>query len=148
MSGHALRANKNVIGPYRENLGEILAVFCKKYVKAQSMATAIHKIQKLVFNSANQKVVDFLDEFQQLAKDAFEIAAHAIIEHFINDELPPHMKKSINQFHLENDTYKQRATHLKRELELNGLEASDEPQLNTVSHKAANTNTDLPKLTC
>ena len=148
MSGDALQANKNISGPYRENLGEILAVFCKKDIKPQSMATAIHKFQKLVFNPANQKLVDFLDEFQQLAKDAFEIAAHAITEHLIKDELPPHMMKSINQAHLENDTYKQRVTHLKRELELNGLEAPDEPQINTVSHKAANTNADLPKLTC
>ena len=40
-------------------------------------------LQKLVFNPANQKVVDFLDELQKLAKDAFGIAAHAIIEQFI-----------------------------------------------------------------
>ena len=44
------------------------------------METAKHKLQKLVFNPANQKLVDFLDELQRLAKDAFGIAAHAIIE--------------------------------------------------------------------
>ena len=80
MRGDALQTFKNVSGPTRENLGEILAVFRSNYVKPQSMATAKHKFQKLVFNPANQKLIDFLDELQKLAKDAFGIAAHAIIE--------------------------------------------------------------------
>ena len=76
------------------------------------MATAKHKFQKIVFNPANQKLVDFLDELQKLAKDAFGIAAHAIIEQFIYAKKPPHLKKSINQAHLENGTYEQTVTHL------------------------------------
>ena len=44
------------------------------------MATAKHKFRKLVFNPANDKLVDFLNQLQKLAKDAFGIAAHAIIE--------------------------------------------------------------------
>ena len=83
MSGDALQTFKYVNSPTRENLGEILAVFRRKYVKPQSMATAKYKFQKLVFNPANQKLVDFLDELQRLAKYAFEIAAHALIEQFI-----------------------------------------------------------------
>ena len=61
------------------------------------MATAKHKFQKLVFNLANQKLVDFLDELQKLAKDAFGIAARAIIEQFIYAKMPPHLKKSIKK---------------------------------------------------
>ena len=80
------------------------------------MATAKHKFQKLVFNPANQKLVDFLDELQKLAKDAFGIAAHAIIEQFIYAKMPPHLKKLINQAHLQNGTYEQIVTHLEREL--------------------------------
>ena len=57
------------------------------------METAKHKFQKLVFNPANQKLVDFLDELQKLAKDAFGIAAHAIIEQFIYAKMPPNLKK-------------------------------------------------------
>ena len=68
MRGDALQTFKNISAPTRENLGEILAVFRRKYVKPQSMATAKHKFQKLVFNPANQKLVDFLDELQKLAK--------------------------------------------------------------------------------
>ena len=83
MRGDALQTFKNINRPTRENLGEILAVLRRKYVKPHSMATAKHKFQKLVFNPANQKLVDFLDELQKLAKDAFGNAAHAIIEQFI-----------------------------------------------------------------
>ena len=114
----ALQTFENIDGPNRENLGEILEVFQRKYVKPQSMATAKHKFQNFVFNPANQKLVDFLDHLQKLAKDAFKIAADAIIEQFIYAEMPPRLKKSINQAHLENGTYEQIITHLERELEL------------------------------
>ena len=148
ISGDALQTFKNISGPTRENLGEILAVFRRKYVKPQSMATAKHKFQKLVFNPANQKLVDFLDELQKLAKDAFGIAAHAIIEQFIYAKTPPHLKKSKSQAHLENGRYEQIVTHLERELELNGLEAPDELPINNVSQPPTNTNADRPKPTC
>ena len=112
------------------------------------MATAKHKFQKLVFNPANQKLVDFLDELQKLAKDAFGIAAHAIFEQFIYAKMPPHLKKSINQAHLENGTYEQIVTHLEKELELNILETPDELQINTVSHNTVHANADRAKPTC
>ena len=148
MRGDALHTFKNINGPTRKNLGEILAVFRRKYVKPQSMATAKHKFQKLVFNAANQKLVDFHDELQRLAKDAFGFAAHAIIEQFIYAKMPPHLKKSINQAHLENGTYEQIVTHLEREIELNGLEAPDELQINTVSYNTVQANADRTKSTC
>ena len=110
MKGNALQTFKNINGPpIRQNLREIPAVFRKKDVKPQSMATAKHKFQKLVFNPANQKLVDFPD---QLAKDAIGIAAHVIIEQFIYAKRPPHLKKSINQARLENGTYDYIVTHL------------------------------------
>ena len=99
------------------------------------MATAKHKFQQLVFNPANQKLIDFLDELQQLAKDAFGVAGQAIIEQFIYAKMHPHLKKSINQAHLVNGTYEQILTHLEKELELNSLEYPDETQMNTVIHK-------------
>ena len=93
------------------------------------MAIAKHKFQNFAFNPANQMLVNFLDEFQKLAKDAFGIAAHAINEQFIYTKMPPHMNKSMNQAHLENGTFGQIVTHLERELEVNGLEAPDEQQI-------------------
>ena len=97
--------------------------------------TAKHKFQRLVFNPANQKLIDFLDELQKLAKDAFGVAAQTIIEQFIYAKMPPHLRKSMNQTHLENGTYEQIVTHLERELELNSLEYLDETQMKTVTHK-------------
>ena len=130
------RLSKLITSPNRENLGEILNVFRIKYVKPQSMATAKHKFQPLVFNSANQKLIDFLVQLQKLAKGAFGVAAQAIIEQFIYAKMPPHLKKSIKQAHLENGTYEQIVSHLERELELKGLEAPDEMPINTVTPQA------------
>ena len=135
MRGDALQTFKNISSPNRENLIEILTVIRRKYVKPQSMATAKHKFQQLVFNPAKQKLIDFLDELQKLAKDAFGVDAQAIIEQFIYAKMPPHLKKSINQAHLENGTCEQIVTHLERELELNSLEYPDETQMNTVMYK-------------
>ena len=125
-------------------MGEILTVFRRKYVKPQSMATAKHKLQRLVFNPANQKLIDFLDELQKLAKNAFGVAAQAIIEQFIYAKTPPHLKKSINQAHLENGTYEQIMSHLERELELNGLEDPDEMLINTVTQQTPQQNSNKP----
>ena len=112
--GDALQTFKNITSPNRENLGEIMTVFRRKHVKPQSKATAKHKFQRLVFNPSNQKLVDFLDELQKLAKDAFGVAPQAIIEQFIYAKMPPHLRKSINQAHLENGTYEQIVSHLER----------------------------------
>ena len=135
MRGDALQTFKNISSPNRESLTEILTVFRRKNVKPQSMATAKHKFQQLVFNPANQKLIDFLDALQKLAKDAFGVDAQAIIEQFIYAKMPPHLKKSINQAHLENGTCEQIVTHLEKELELNSLEYPDETQMNTVMYK-------------
>ena len=40
MRGDALQTFKNITSPNRENLGEILIVFRREYVKRQSMAAA------------------------------------------------------------------------------------------------------------
>ena len=135
MRGDALQTFKNISSRNRENLAEILTVFRRKYVKPQSMATAKHKFQQLVFNPAYQKLIDFLDELQKLAQDSFGVAAQAIIDQFIYAKMPPHLKKSINQAHLEKGTYEQVVTHPERELEFNSLEYPDQTQMNTVTHK-------------
>ena len=145
--GDALQILEHITIPNREILGENLTVFLRKEVKPQSMATAKHKFQRLVFNRANPKVIDFLDELQKLAKDAFGVAVQAIIEQFINAKMPPHLKKSINQTDLENGTYERIESHLERELELNGLEAPDDLQINTMTQQAAQQNSEKPKPT-
>ena len=91
MRGDALQTFKNISSPSRETLVEILTVFRRKYVKPQSMATTKQKFQRLVFNPTNQKLVEFLDELQKLANDAFGVGAQAIIEQFINAKMPPRL---------------------------------------------------------
>ena len=83
-----------------------------------------------------------------MAKNAFGVAAQAIIEQFIYAKMPPHLKKSINQAHLENGTYEQIVSHLERELKLNGLEAPDEMPINTVTQQTPQQNTNKPRPTC
>ena len=61
MRGDGLQTFKNIASPNRENLAEILTAFRRKYVKPPTMATAKHKFQRLVFNPANQKLIDFLE---------------------------------------------------------------------------------------
>ena len=120
MKRSALQTFKNIAGPTRENLGWIVAVFRRELIKPQSMATAKHTFQKLLFNPSNQKLLVFLDALQRLTKDAFGIAAHVSIEWFIYAKMPPHLRKSINQANLENGIYEQIVTHLEKELELSG----------------------------
>ena len=146
--GDALQTFKNITSPNRENLGEILTVFRRKYVKPQSMATAKHKFQRLVFIPANQTLIDFRDELQKLAKDAFGVAAQAIIEQFLYAKMPPHVKESVNQAHFENGTYEQIVSNLERELDLNGLEAPDEMPINTATQQSPQQNSNKPKPTC
>ena len=148
MRGDALQTFKNLTSPNREKLGEFLTVFHRKYVKHQSMVRAKNKFQRLVFNPANQKLIDFLDELQNVAKDAFGVATQAGIEQFIYAKIPPHLKKSTNQAHLENDTYEHIVSHLEKELELNVLKAPDELQINTVPQRLTKQKTEKPTPTC
>ena len=68
MKANALKTFKNNSSLTQQNLGEILAIFRRKHVEPQSMAVEKNKFQKLVFNPANQNLVDFLDELQKMAK--------------------------------------------------------------------------------
>ena len=120
-------------------------MFRRKNVKPKSLAAAKHTFQRLVFHPVNQKLNDFVDELQKLAKNAFGVAAQAIIEQFKYAKVPPHLKKTINQSHLENGTYEQVVSHLESELELNGLEAPDELQTNTVTQQPTQQNSEKSK---
>ena len=75
MHGDALHTFRNIGSPNRENLTEILTVFRRKHLKPQSMTTAKHKFQQLVFNPVKQKLINLLDELQKLVKEAFGVAA-------------------------------------------------------------------------
>ena len=61
--------------------------------------------------------------------------------------MPPHLKISINQAHLEKGTYEQILSHLERELERIDLEAPDEMPINTVTQQAPQKNSEKTKPT-
>ena len=61
--------------------------------------------------------------------------------------MPPHLKKLTNQTHLENGTDEQIESHFEKKLELIGLEAPDELQINTVMQQATQQNREEPKPT-
>ena len=117
MRGDALKTFKNISSPSEENLAAMPTLIRRKNVKPQSRATAEHKFQRLVFNPANQKLTDFLDELQELSKDVFGLVTQEITEQFIKAKLPPTWKKKIIQARLENGTYEQSVSHLEMELE-------------------------------
>ena len=87
------------------------------------MATAKHIFQQLAFNPANQKLIDFLDELQELADDACGVAAQVIKEQLIYAKMPPRLKKSIYLAHMACGTHERIASHLEKELEVNDLKA-------------------------
>ena len=61
--------------PNLREIGEVLMVFRKKYVKPQAKDTAKRIFERLVPSPAIQKFNDFLDGFNKLAKNVFEVAA-------------------------------------------------------------------------
>ena len=63
--------------------------------------------------------------------------------------MPSHLKKSINQAHLENGANEQIvSSHLQNELELNGLEAPDVLQINTGTQQATQRIPESSEPTC
>ena len=56
-----------------------------------------------------------------------------MIDSLLYAKLPPKLKRSVNMARLENATYEEIVTHLKRELELNGVEEGDDIHVPTMS---------------
>ena len=92
----ALQTLKNNKNAAREYLVGVPAVLRRKYVKSQSMVTAKYKFLDLVFNPANQNLVDFFDDLQKLAKDTCGIATHEMMGQIIYAKMPPNLVKAIS----------------------------------------------------
>ena len=69
------------------------------------METVEHNFQRLVFNPANQKLIDFSDDLQKQAENAFGVAAQVIIEQFNYNKMSPHLNNTIDQVHLKNGSF-------------------------------------------
>ena len=130
---NALQTFRNINTANRQTLEDILAVFRRRYVKPESLATVKHKWRKLVFDPNTMKLPDLLEELKQRAEKAFVENAQAMIDILLFANLPPKLKRSVNMARLENATYEKIVTHLQRELELNGLEEGDKIPVPTMS---------------
>ena len=86
-----------------------------------------------MFNLSEQTLPDFLEDLHQTAERAFGEHAQSMIENLLYAKMPPSLKKSINQAYLENGTYDQIIKHIEREMELNGIEQSDDLPVTTMT---------------
>ena len=109
------------------------------------------KFRRVIYNPANQKLTDFVDEPQKLATDAFRVDAQAIFEQFMFSKIPPHQKTYLSQANFENGTYEQIVSHPERKrereekLKLISVEASNDLQMNTVTQRATKPKPEKPK---
>ena len=68
---NALLTFRNISIVNRQTLGDVLAVFRRKFVKPESQATAKHNWHKLVFDPTTIKLPAFLEQINQGAEKAF-----------------------------------------------------------------------------
>ena len=134
---NALQTFRNISSANRQTLEDVLVIFRRKYVKPESQATAKHKWHRLVFDPNTMKLTDFLEELNQGAENAFGDHALKRIDSLLYAKLPPKFKRSVNMARLENGSYDEIVAHLKRELELNALEESDDLPMATMTSSSS-----------
>ena len=130
---NALQAFRNINTANRQTLEDILAVFCRKYVKPESQATAKHNWHRFVFDPNTMNQPDLLEQLNQGAEKAFGENAQAMVDSLLNAKLPSQLKRSVNMARLENATYEEIVTQTEQKLELNGLEEGDDIPVPTLS---------------
>ena len=119
---------RNMTETTKTNINDIIAGFRRRYVKTQSIATARCKWENLTFDPANQTFQDFLESI-----------APRFIETLFYAKMPAHLKRVLNQAHLESASCATMVQHLEREMELNGL-ANPESATFTGIHNVKPTN--------
>ena len=70
LRGDALQTFRNLPVKNKNTLHEISAAFRRRYTKTQSQATARCEWDRLTFDPTQQKFQDFLEQYQELARDA------------------------------------------------------------------------------
>ena len=67
----ALQTFRNMTDATCEHLNDILAGFRRQNVRQQPVATTRCKLENLSFNPSQQTFLDFLDQYQKLAQEAY-----------------------------------------------------------------------------
>ena len=140
---NALQTFRNISTVSRQTLEVVLVIFRRKYVKSESQTTAKHKWHRLVFDPNRMKLPDFLEELNRGAEKAFGDNAQKMIDSLPNAKLSSKLKRSVNMARLENGSYDKIVAHLERELDLNGLEESDDLPMATMTSSSSMPKTPL-----
>ena len=126
---NALQANCNLDDTKKENLEKVITAFKRRFGYFQSSVKATCEWDAWHFDPTKQKLHEFLDTLQKTAKEAFGSEAQKFIDKAIYAKMPDHVKKILNRAFLEDKPYNDIVLHLEREMQLNGLSASDEKPL-------------------
>ena len=132
LRGDALQTYRNMTDANRASLDDIITTFRRRYVRPQSIATARCKWEQLYFDPTRQTFLDFLEQYQKLAQEAYGDDAPKFIETSFYAKMPAHLKRVLNQARLETESYELMVQHLEREMELNGLLAPSETNITGV----------------
>ena len=98
----------------RGHLNDILAGFCRRYLRQQSVPTARCKWENLSFNRSQQTFPDFLEQYQKLAQEAFGEDAPRFIETSFYAKMPTHLKRVLSQARLQAESYEAMVQYLER----------------------------------
>ena len=96
MRGEALHTFRNMTNETKNKLDDIVAVFRRRYVKPQYIATALCKWELLTFEPASQTFQDFLEQYQKLAREAHGEDAPKFMQSSFYAKTPPHLKRVLN----------------------------------------------------
>ena len=80
LRGDALQNFRKMRDATKSNLSDIIAGFCRRYVKTKSVATALCKWENLIFDPTSQIFPEFLELHQKLAQEAYADDAPKFVE--------------------------------------------------------------------
>ena len=129
LRGDALQVFCNIEDSKKDSLNDIMAILKRRFGDYLSMAKARSEWDSLKFDSATQKLHEFLDVLQKTAKEVFGSEIQQFIDKTIYAKMPDHVKKILNRAYLEDKPYNDIVLHLEREMRLDGLGAPDEVTL-------------------
>ena len=117
----ALQTSRKINTSNRQTLEDVLVIFCRKFVKPESQATAKHKWHHLVSDPKTTKLPDFLQELNQGAEKTLGDNAQRMIDSLLYAKLPTKLKRSVNMAGLENVSYNEIVAHLERDSDFNPI---------------------------
>ena len=96
MQRDALQMFPNIPSRQKKKINEVLTIYRRKLVRAKSMASARNKWQTLMFDPTKQKVHEFFNDIQLIAKDDLGAESSKVVDQFIYAKMPRHLERTIN----------------------------------------------------